>query len=192
MLALTAALPSATARADGYYFTEQVGGAKITDQLAASVSSAVQARFAFGVRRGAWSVEGFTEIDINSDSPYTDYNAPNLASYGLALKRSFPLARHLDLYLRGNASEGIADGRLAGYAGRGLGFGAGIALKGKVPALGFLWFPLFFTGWGPKVTASLFIDDGYDFYRLHDGDGRASIDAQITHLSGGFSVGTDF
>lgn len=191
MLALTAILPGATARADGYYFTEQVGGAKITDQLGSYVSSAVQARFAFGVRRGAWSVEGFTAIDINNDASYYELAAPSLATYGLALKRSFPLAKHLDLYLRGNASEGVADGRLEGYAGRGLGFGAGIALKGKVPAIGFLWFPLFFTGWGPKVTASLFIDDGYDFYRLHR-DAGPTVDAQITHLSGGFSVGTDF
>ena len=43
------------------------------------------------------------------------------------------------------------------YGGRGLGVGAGIQLKGKVPAIGFLFFPLFFADWGPKVTAALFV-----------------------------------
>ena len=91
--------------------------------------------------------------------------------------------------LHGDASYGVATGALEGYGGRGLGAGAGIQLKGKVPALGFLFFPLFFPAdVGPKVTAALYLDTGYSFYRLRD-SGGATIDVQINSMTGGFSVG---
>src|SRR5207244_10566540 len=107
------------------------------------------------------------------------------------LKYLAPLSAHFDAYLRGTISAGVADGALEGYEGRGLGFGAGVQLKGKVRALGFLWWPLFFTGIGPKVTAALYLDDGYEFYRLH-GPAPVAVDAALTHMTLGFAVGSDF
>ena len=79
-----------------------------------------------------------------------------------------------------------------GYAGNGLGLRAGAQVKGKVPVIGFLAWPLFFTGWGPKVTAALFLDNSIDVYRLHDRYGSRAVDAQLSSLTFGFAVGTDF
>lgn len=68
---------------------------------------------------------------------------------------------------------------------------AGNSAKGKVRALGFMFWPLFFSGIGPKVTAAVYVDNGYEFYRLHR-SGDRSIDAQLTNLTLGFAVGSDF
>jgi hypothetical protein len=58
---------------------------------------------------------------------------------------------------------------------------------------GFLYWPLFFIPVGPKVNASLFVDHGTEFYRLHPegGQGR-TIDARLSRLTFGFNVGADF
>jgi hypothetical protein len=173
---------------------------------------ALRVRVSAGVRRRQWAVEGWFAGAIytgrvgydtppthpNPDSkdplpPTSDYGhgMTNLTMYGLDLKYLNPISQHVDLYLRGSMSGAVADGDLEGYSGRGLGFGAGLQLKGKVPALGFLWWPFFFTNWGPKVTAALWVDTGYDFYRLH-GPSPTAVDAQLTHLTGGFAVGNDF
>ena len=191
---LLVCVAASTASADGYYFSESFGGTKVKDELSAYLPSAVRFRLAIGLRRQAWALEGFVAGDLN-DALYTDYSkTSSLTTYGLDLKYLKPVSRHIDVYLRGSVGHGIADGALEGYEGRGLGFGAGVQLKGKVPAIGFLWWPLFFTNWGPKGTAALFLDDGYDFYRLHRGGDlhATAIDAQLTHLTGGFAVGTDF
>jgi len=37
----------------------------------------------------------------------------------------------------------------------------------------------------------VFVDSGHDFYRLHR-DGKRSVDAQLTHLTIGLGVGSDF
>jgi len=197
-IAIVALLLCATsvARADGVYVTEAFGGTDVKDQLAQYTSNAFRMRFALGIRTGNWAVEGWLAGDLGLDRPFVDgHLATDLGEYGLDVKRLFPLGKHVDLYLRGSASHAVADYDLDGYSGRGLGVGAGIQFKGKVPVLGFLAWPLFFTNWGPKVMASVFIDNGFDFYRLHEnGDfhnGR-SVDAQLTHLTVGWGVGSDF
>ena len=71
--------------------------------------------------------------------------------------------------------------------------GAGVQLRGKVRALGFLYWPLFFVPAGPKVDAAIFIDHGVEFDRLHAVTGpERSIDARFTRLTIGFHVGGDF
>jgi hypothetical protein len=78
-------------------------------------------------------------------------------------------------------------------AGRGLGGGVGLQLRGKVRALGFAYWPLFFVPVGPKVNAAIFIDHGVDFYRLHDPVAKVdALDAKLTRLTFGFNVGSDF
>jgi hypothetical protein len=116
-----------------------------------------------------------------------------LTMWGVDLKYFAPIAQHLEGYVHGSMSSARADGGLEGYAGRGLGGGAGIQLKGRVRALGFLAWPLFFAPWGPKVAASLWLDTSYEMYRLH-APGPApgpSIDGQLTHVTFGFSIGSD-
>jgi hypothetical protein len=101
------------------------------------------------------------------------------------------------VYVRGSAGYGWADGNLSGYSGRSLGFGAGVQVKGKGSVLGLLAWPLFFlVNKGPMMTAALYLDEGYDFYRLHDstsaGGNRTAVDAQLTHVTFGIALGTDF
>lgn len=191
---------AAPAAADGFYFTESFGATKVHDQLGAYMPDTdFRLRVSLGTRRGRWSLEGYVAGDIgsyvttpNADGGYACCGAPSLTSYGLDLKYLSPITRHIEVYLRGSATEGALTGAgLDGYAGRGLGIGAGVQLKGKVPVIGLLWWPLFFTNWGPKMTGAIFIDDGYEFYRFHR-DGSSSIDAQLSHLTFGFSAGTDF
>ncbi len=218
MLLISVAATSAAA--DGFYFAESFGGANVKDELGAYMSSALRIRFAIGMRREHWAIEGFISGNIatSGDDPvgydgaatppceYTNAGCgqpvrpaigagpTTLTTYGLDVKYLQPLAEHLEVYLRGSMSGAEMTGQLDGYGGRGLGVGAGLQLKGKVAAIGFLWWPLFLTDWGPKVTASVFVDDGYDFYRLHPGgrlDAGPAVDAQLSHLTIGFAVGSD-
>lgn len=221
-LLVTLALVGATvttAAADGVYVTESFGGIDVKDQLGESMDGAVKIKLAFGMRRGRWAVEGWMAGGLGfgdhhdgakplppscvgkrcgvpvPDAPDHAHGASvgsALFMYGLDLKYLAPLSPHVELYVRGSMSRGVLDND---YAGNGLGVGAGIQIKGKVPAVGFLFWPLFFTNWGPKVTAALFVDNGVDFYRLHHGGDRSSgrsIDAQLHHLTFGFGVGSDF
>lgn len=203
---------SSAALADGFFVTESAGGTDITDELSASVSSAVRVRLSAGYRHRNWALEGWFAANMGTGSeggyagsspsacgpercyqPDGIHGGATLVTYGLDLKYLKPVSRHLELYLRGGLSRGVLDGD-GDYAGRGLGLGAGAQLSGKVPALGFLFWPFFFTDLGPKVTAAVFVESGYEFYRLHrDGiDGAGSIDAQLNHLTIGFAVGNDF
>lgn len=70
----------------------------------------------------------------------------------------------------------------------------GLQLKGKGSVLGLLAWPLFFLiRKGPMMTAAIYLDEGYDFYRLHSGNRiHDAIDAQLTHFTLGFAVGSDF
>jgi hypothetical protein len=203
---------TATAVADGVYFSESIGGTDVQDELGQKMDGAFRFRFAGGVRRREWAVEGWIAGDIGTGAnaygggePYPpargcidycyddNYNgSTGLLTVGIDVKYLKPIARNIEVYLRGSISHGELDGD---YSGRGLGLGAGVQIKGKVPAVGFLFWPLFFTNWGPKVTAALFIDDGFDFYRLHAGGDRdhgRAIDAQLSHLTIGWAVGSDF
>jgi hypothetical protein len=208
---------AAPAAADGVYFSESFGGSDVKDQLGARIDAAGRFRFAGGYRHGSWAVElwGGVLLGIEgardtapcsecqlrtTDGPSHDVYEPTIfGAYGLDVKYVQPLASHVEVYLRTGASELGGEVQGAEYAGRGLGVGAGLQLKGKVPAVGFLFWPLFFTGIGPKVTASLWADTGYDFYRLRPGaspdrlgSARPTIDAGLSTLSFGFGVGTDF
>ncbi|MGN6108392.1 MAG: hypothetical protein ACTHU0_25025 [Kofleriaceae bacterium] len=192
------------ASADGVYFTESVGATAIQDELGQTFDRAVRIRVGLGVRRGVWAAElwggGFLDLQDGAgdyDRATGGYRDPSaLGHYGLDLKYLQPMSCHVELYLRGSASAGKlgTEGALDGYGGRGLGGGGGIQLKGKVRALGFLWWPLFFTKLGPTVTAAIYADAGFDFYRLHPGgrlDATPAIDARFTTLSFGFSIGSD-
>lgn len=202
-----------TASADGIYVYEAFGGTDVHDELAADMQSAFRIRLGVGVRRRNWAVEGWMagaldfsantshgaspspscEYGCGYDVPPSHHHDDNdaLFTYGLDLKYFAPLSRNIELYVRGGLSRGILSD---GHTGNGMGVGAGIQIKGRVPALGLLFWPLFFTDWGPKITAAAFLDNGAEFYRLHSYDGgyHSSIDARLTHLTVGFGFGSDF
>jgi hypothetical protein len=154
-----------------------------------------------GWRWKNWAAQGFIAID-GGEGEYNDgtyRETPGLFSYGIDLKYLHPVSQHIEVYLRGSAMRGVlsGDAEHLDYSGRGLGVGAGVQLKGKVPALGLLFWPLFFIPKvpGPKITGALFVDDGFEFYRLHPGgklDATPSMDATLSHITFGFALGKDF
>ena len=203
LLVILACLSAPAASADGFYFTESFGGSDVKSELAAYIPSAVNVRVALGMRHGAWALEthfgaqiGNEEGTAPDDRPAWDrFNALNV--YGLDLKYIQPMSKHIDAYLRGGLLYGYMDddSPIDGYSGRGLAGGAGLQLKGKIRALGFLCFPFFFLSYGPKITGALWVDASYSFFRLHpegNQDATPAIDAKIMSLSGGFAIGSDF
>lgn len=204
LIAVSAMSPSA--HADGAYVSESFGGADVGDDLAGDTDSTFRMRFAGGYRAGAWAVEGWLGVEAGlgmASAAQPGYGAPcdcaqpyddtisGLFSYGVNVKYLKPVARNLDVYLRGGLAYGHLDGE---YQGRGLEAGAGLQIKGKVPALGLLFWPLFFTNLGPKITAAAFVDTGTAFYRFHrDGIvGNGSKDGRFDSLMVGLAFGSDF
>jgi hypothetical protein len=202
MVALVVLVSATSARADGLYYFEGVGGTKVHDELSAYMTDAVNIRVGVGMRRREWAYELFLAGHINSALDYE--NTSDLMTGGLNIKYIQPVASHLEVYLRGSASLGAGSQALEGWSGRGLGAGAGIQLKGKGSVLGLLWWPLFFTNVGPKMTAALWLDTGYEFYRLHGDRPSApknseaglrpasAVDAQLSTVTLGFALGSDF
>ncbi len=193
----------APAAADGIYFFEAFGGTDIRDELGADIDNAFRIKAGVGLRRRAWALEGWvgghipgaSDRQLETSAGYVDDNG-ELFTYGLDLTYHARVTRHLEVYVRGGLSRGeLRHFQGESYAGRGLGVGAGVQLKGKVSALGFLFWPLFFSGVGPKVSAALFLDNGAEFYRLHrdgDFDSGSSIDARLTSMTLGFKLGYGF
>jgi hypothetical protein len=199
LAALTALALAGAARADGTYFSAGMGPGEVTDELGGYVRDTVHGRFALGHRGGNLAVEGYLapESDIDVDNPYS-YEALRL---GVDARYVLPVRPGVQVYVRGGLSRTSAslssygDGRYAArdFEGRGVDGGAGVQLRGKVRALGFLYWPLFFVPAGPKVDAAIFVDHGVEFDRLHAVDGPPlSIDARFTRLTIGFHVGADF
>jgi hypothetical protein len=205
-LVLAAAALVATTRpaaADGFYFLEGFGGSKYADQLGDYVDGGgVNIRAALGRRWDNLAVEVWFRGELTFDRTLGAYPerpggsgggygfGDGMAAYGIDLKVLQPVSKHWSLYARGGLSRMIADE--ASYAGRGIGATAGIQVAGRVPALGYLWWPLFFLAKnvGPKVHSGLWFEASHSFYRLHGGG--PSIDARITSWTLGFSVGQDF
>jgi hypothetical protein len=184
----------------------------ISDEMSRHMSGAVRIRAALGYRRNQlafelWAAGGIgwsSQDSYATSSGYlsqTDTTQPSpggegghyhgdtggIAMVGVDVKYIKTVSPHFEVYAKGGLSRAYA-GQIG--SGPGLGVGAGAQIKGKVPVIGFLFWPLFFTGLGPKCTAALFAETGYEFYRLH-GYSRAT-DAQITSWTLGFAVGSDF
>jgi len=209
-----APVPAATAAApehhEGVYFSEGLGGGSFHDQMASYTDSSFRVRLSLGFRHGNWALETFLAPEFGFQSGLSA-DGPVMLGYGVDVKRLIPVSRHVSFYARGSMSRLTVEDDpqtccdyypatggalyyapgLSGYSGRGLGFGVGAQISGKVSALGLLFWPLFFTNYGPKIDAGLFIEDGYDFYRLHRGS-DPSIDAGITRWTMGVAFGTAF
>ncbi|MBP8810109.1 MAG: outer membrane beta-barrel protein [Kofleriaceae bacterium] len=195
-LALALVLAAAPARADGTYFTFGLGPAEVSDDLGAYVDETFGVRLALGHRVGALAIEGYLAPEGSAGGDDLGMSAVRL---GVDARYLVRLASGVQLYARGGLGRMDATlgdgrgGRGVDYSGRGIAGGVGVQLRGKVRALGFLYWPLFFIPVGPKVNASLFVDHGTEFYRLHPegGQGR-TIDARLSRLTFGFNVGADF
>jgi len=190
------------ARADGLYFTEAFGGTRFDNELAGYQEGAVHLHVGGGYRASRISFEVWFGLD-DSDSGW-DSRTPDPVTYGMDLKYAAPISKHVELYARASVSRmEIDDGILAGYGGRGLGVGTGAQVKGKVPYVTMLYPPLMIIcavsdvcergKLGPRGTVALYVDQGYDFYRLHrDYQSFGAIDAEARRWSIGFAFGSDF
>jgi hypothetical protein len=192
--------------AHGVYFSEGFGALRIHDEASDHWGGAIRFRVAIGYRRKqlafelwagaamAWSQHSYgssgSYLSLTDGSPpprddhYDDSGA--IGMLGLDVKYIKTLSRSFELYAKAGLSH--ADSDIG--EGRGIGIGAGAQLKGKVPVIGFLFWPLFFTNLGPKCTAAVFAETGYEFYRLH-GHARTT-DAQMTQWTLGIAFGSDF
>lgn len=205
LAALLAAVQS-TARADeGVYFSQSLGVAQAKGSLQPTVGNAIESRLALGARVRWLAVEGWAMSNVQTDrdgglegflgGDPADGRA-DLEAYGFALRAIAPLYRapdgvRLEGYVRLSPGVVAGTGMLEGYRGYGLGAAAGVQLTGKVRALGFVWAPFLFMKKGPKITGSLFLDQGLDFVRLERDDAR-TIRARVGHISVGFGLGSSF
>ncbi len=192
----------------GVYFTEGFTVWNVHGDASSAWDGAVALRIGIGYRRkqlafelwggvgGGWSRERSYEssgsyLSLPDGAPQRidddyRYGGDELGLVGLDVKYIKTVSRYAEVYARGRLSHAYA-GSLGD--GRGLGLAAGAQLKGKVPVIGFLFWPLFFTNLGPKCTAAVFAETGYEFYRLH---GYRTTDAQITQWTFGIALGSDF
>jgi hypothetical protein len=214
-LALATAATARAARADGVYFSEAFGPGTIENDLSSYADSSFRIRIGLGYRNNGWALEGFVAPEFMFHQDAID--GPSMIGYGLDLKKIMKVSEHASVYVRGSmsrlsdlSSSDYASGcgdcirdpgyyydALQGYSGRGLGVGVGAQVSGKVPVIGLLAWPLFFTNAGPKMTGALFIEESYDFYRLQPPQRtialyQPSVDASITRWTIGFAFGSDF
>ena len=194
-------------RASGLYFSQSMGVGQAKGDLQTIVGNSIESRLTLGARLRWLAIEGFAESNVVTDrdggrlagfvgGDPADGKA-DLELYGFAVRLIAPLyqspnGEKLEGYVRFSPSIVGGTGALEDFRGYGLGGSAGIALTGKVRALGFLWAPLFFVKRGPMVTGSLFIDTGWDFIRLERNDEMQTLNARVGHVSVGFAVGQTF
>jgi hypothetical protein len=199
LAALVLATAAAPARADGHYFSFGVGGTQVDDELAVATDGGARIRMAVGHRFGSLAVEGFLAPEFFDTSEGRSLDGVGL---GVDVRYIVNLTGGVQGYVRGSASrlslhdhdsDGASTFPVDERSGRGLGGGVGLQLRGKVRALGFLYWPFFFLPLGPRTNAALYVDHGVDFYRLHDASGRTdAVDAKLTRFTIGFNVGQDF
>lgn len=205
--ALALTLGAASARADGWYFGEAVGHTTIDGEMASYFddSYSVAVRIALGRQIGHWTVDAYLQVMDLPGAGLFDSVDFSAATVGLDARYIMPVAGPLQVYLRGGLNKmsvytvdgteyARGDVRVPlrdDYEGRGINYGAGVRLSGKVRALGLLWWPLFFLNRGPKVNASLYLDTSRQFVRLHNPRGP-TIDGTLDTWTIGFSIGGGF
>lgn len=194
IVALVSLSHASTAQADGWYFSEGFGKTQVGDQLGEHFDGTMSVRIAIGRRFSKWALEGFVINNMLEGHDGFSSGFESAIGYGLSAKYLFPVGRRVELYVRAGLhsieldTDGFDEG---GYSGRALHYGAGAQIKGKVPVLGLLFFPLLFTDIGPKMTASVWAETNHEITRLHR-DGWESIDGRFKSLTFGFGVGSDF
>jgi hypothetical protein len=200
LAALALVLASTTVRADGFYYSQAYGISSARGDGAATLGESLQLRIALGWRFGAFTVGPLlgTEMAVQRDDAYFGIvggepvaGDSDLKIYGIDGRYHATLYKNLVMYVRGGPRYGSALGALDGYGGFGVGAGTGVQLTGRVRAYGFLFAPLFFADKGPKITASIFIDENVDWYRLR-ADNMPGLSMPIVATSIGIAAGSHF
>ena len=199
-IATLCAAAAAPAHGDGYYFEQTMGVASGRGEAGAPLSVGLHAKLGVGLRRGAVSIEPWIASDLTFDRDSATLAVfggeparghADLTGTGLDVKLSTPIRSGLSLYVRGGPRYATGLGALGGFDGPGFGVATGVALVGRVRALGFLWAPLLFMHKGPFATGAIFLDESVDVYAL-TGPPTGSRAVSIVATDIGFAIGTDF
>lgn len=193
---------SGTARADGFYYQQSYGVSSARGDDAHVLGESLQLRIGFGWRWGALQVgptfyghlaviRDHATLGILGGDPQPGDS--DIEVVGADVRYNARLHRNVSIYMRGGPryAHGTA-GVLDGAVGPGVGAGTGVAMTGKVRALGFLFLPLFWSNKGPMITATLFLDHNVEYYRM--GSDTSAMDASlpIVGTSIGFGAGSFF
>lgn len=197
---LTLALATTTARADGFYYSQSYGVSSARGEGAEPLGESLQLRIAFGWRFGPVTVGPVLgeNMAVGRDNAYfgiaggdPEMGDSDLDVYGFDARYHAALTDNLVMYVRGGPRHGRGTGALDNYTGWGIGGGTGVQLRGRVRALGFLFVPAFFMKKGPMVTASVFLDQSVEWYRL-SADGMPGLSMPIVGTSIGIAAGSHF
>jgi hypothetical protein len=190
-----------TSQADGFYYQQSYGVSSVRGEANPMIGESLQLRIAFGWRFGSLQVgpwfsahlagereNGYFRNLVGGDPVTGD---SDLETMGADLKYNATIRPHLSAYVRGGPRHASGLGALDGYRGWGLGAGTGVALTGRVRALGFVFLPLFFSDRGPKITATVFVDQNVEWYSLR-GPSMSSLSTPLVGTSVGFGAGSHF
>lgn len=194
---LGVSLPAA--HADGFYYSQSYGVSSARGDGAAPLGASLQLRIALGWRFGPVTVGPVLgeNMAVERDGDFYGIGGEpimgdsDLDVYGFDARYHGALTENLVMYVRGGPRYGRGTGDLDGYAGWGVGGGTGVQLTGRVRALGFLFVPAFFMKKGPMVTASLFLDESVEWYRLR-ADGMPAVSTPIVGTAIGIAAGSHF
>ena len=198
--ALALVLAVAPAHADGFYYSQAYGISSARGGGADPLGASLQLRIAFGWRFGAVTVGPLFGVNLAVERDDAMFGLlggdptagdSDLKTYGVDVRYHATLRDHLVMYVRGGPRFAVGHGALAGYSGFGAGTGTGVQLTGRVRALGFLVVPMFFMNKGPLVTASVFLDENVDWYRLESGT-MPAVTTPIVGTTIGIAAGSHF
>ena len=200
LAALALVLASTTAHADGFYYSQAYGLSSARGEGAPALGESLQLRIAMGWRFGAFTVGPWLGLNMagERDNAYFGFvggdptmGDSDLKNYGIDGRYHATVHENLVMYVRGGPRYASGLGALDGYSGFGVGAATGLQLTGRVRALGFLFAPMFFMNKGPKITASVFIDQNVDWYRLRASD-MPAISMPLIGTSIGIAAGSHF
>jgi hypothetical protein len=196
------ATASGNAQADGFFYQQSYGISSARGEDAGVLGESLQLRIGLGWRWGALQVGPtfYGHMAGRRDGSYfgliggdPEQGDSDVEVVGGDVRYNATLYRNVSAYVRGGPrwSHGTA-GVLDGASGWGIGAGTGVAMTGKVRALGFVFLPLFWSNKGPMITASLFIDHNVEWTRMSGGTNSMDVTLPIVGTSIGFGAGSFF
>lgn len=201
VIGLTAAA-SGLAHADGFFYQQSYGVSSARGDDQGVIDESLQLRIALGWRWGALQLGPtfYGHIAVYRDNAYfgmiggdPEPGDSDMEAAGIDARYNQTLHRNVSVYMRGGPRYGHGTaGVLDGALGPGFGVGTGVAITGKVRALGFLFAPLFFSKKGPMITATVFIDHNIEWYRMSGGTNAMDISLPMVGSSIGFGAGSFF
>jgi hypothetical protein len=199
LAALALLVAASPVYADGFYYSQSYGVSSARGEGAAPLGASLQLRIAFGWRFGPVTVGPVLgeNMAVERDNAFYGIGGEpimgdsDLDVYGFDGRYHGKLTENLVLYVRGGPRYGRGTGDLDGFTGWGIGGGTGVQLTGRVRALGFLFLPAFFMKKGPMITASLFLDESVEWYRLR-ADGMPDVSTPIVGTAIGIAAGSHF